>query len=278
VYFIQGKLMKFSLNRIALASIAAVTALTISSCATSPTGRTQVLLFPESQLSEMGVQAFASMKENIKISKVPVQNDYVQCIADSITVHVPKDVFAGEWEVVVFDDPQVNAFALPGGKIGVYTGLLEVAVNQHQVAAVMGHEVGHVIAQHGNERVSSNALIGVGQEVVNAALQANQVANSQLIMSGLGLGFQYGVTMPFGRKHESEADEIGLSLMAKAGFDPQESVSLWKNMAKASGGNAQPEFFSTHPSPATRIEDLQAKMKPALAAYNATTNRPNCKK
>ena len=235
-------------------------------------------LFPESQLNEMGVQAFAGMKENIKISNKAVQNDYVQCIADSITIHVPKDVFDGVWEVVVFDDPQVNAFALPGGKIGVYTGLLDVAINQHQVAAVIGHEVGHVIAHHGNERVSTNTLIGVGQEVVNAALEANQVANSQLIMSGLGLGFQYGVAMPFGRKHESEADEIGLELMAKAGFNPQESVELWKNMAKASGGNTQPEFFSTHPSPATRITDLQANMAPALAAYQNAAKRPNCQK
>jgi predicted Zn-dependent protease len=270
--------MNFTLNRFALASLTVITTLTLSSCATSPTGRKQVLLFPESQLSEMGVQAFAGMKENIKISNKPVQNDYVQCIADSITAHVSKDVFAGVWEVVVFDDPQVNAFALPGGKIGVYTGLLDVAVNQHQVAAVMGHEVGHVIAHHGNERVSQSTLIGIGREAVNVALQTNEVASSQLIMAGLGLGFQYGVTMPYGRKHESEADEIGLELMAKAGFNPQESVELWKNMAKASGGNTQPEFFSTHPSPETRIEDLQANMQAALASYKAAGKRPNCQK
>lgn len=268
--------MNFRLNRIVLASLAITTTLSLVSCATSPTGRSQLLLLPESQLNEMGVQAFSSMKESIKISNKPVQNDYVQCIADSITVHVPKEVFDGVWEVVVFDDPQVNAFALPGGKIGVYTGLLGVAINQHQVAAVIGHEVGHVIAHHGNERVSTNALIGVGQEAVNVALQANNVGNSQLIMSGLGLGLQYGVAMPFSRKHESEADEIGLSLMAKAGFNPAESVELWKNMAQASAGKSQPEFFSTHPSPATRIEDLQAKMQPALAAYTAAAKRPNC--
>ncbi len=270
--------MNFTLKRIALATFIVAATLTIASCATSPTGRSQVLLFPESQLNEMGVQAFSSMKENIKISNKPVQNDYLQCIADSITKHVPKAVFAGEWEVVIFDDPQVNAFALPGGKIGVYTGLLGVAVNQHQVAAVIGHEVGHVIAHHGNERVSQSTLIGIGQEAVNVALQTNQVANSQLVMTGLGLGFQYGLIMPFGRTHESEADEIGLDLMAKAGFNPQESVELWKNMAKASGRNSQPEFFSTHPSPETRIGDLRAKMQVALATYNNAPNRPNCQK
>jgi predicted Zn-dependent protease len=182
--------MNFTLRRIALASATVLTAFVLTACATSPTGRSQILLFPEYQLDEMGIQAFAGMKENIKISTKPVQNNYVQCIANSITQHVPKSVFSGEWEVVVFDDPQVNAFALPGGKIGVYTGLLDVAVNQHQVAAVVGHEVGHVIAHHGNERVSTNALIGAGQQAVSAALQANQVASSQLIMAGLGLGAQ----------------------------------------------------------------------------------------
>lgn len=268
--------MNSRLNPIALATLAIVASLTLVSCATSPTGRSQVLLFPESQLDEMGVQAFSSMKQSIKISNKSIQNDYVQCIADNIAVHVPKSVFDGEWEVVVFDDPQVNAFALPGGKIGVYTGLLDVAVNQHQVAAVIGHEVGHVIAHHGNERVSQSTLIGIGQEAVNVALQTNDVANSQLIMNGLGLGFQYGVVMPFGRTHESEADEIGLDLMAKAGFKPQESVELWKNMAKASGGNSQAEFFSTHPSPETRIDDLQSKMQTALATYKLGMKRPNC--
>ncbi|MBF7072008.1 M48 family metallopeptidase [Glaciecola sp. MH2013] len=265
--------MKFSALKalsFSLASIALV------ACTTSPTGRNQLLLFPESQLSEMGVQAFSGMKSNIKISNKPVQNSYVQCIADSIIKHVPTEVFDGQWEVVVFDDTQLNAFALPGGKIGVYTGLLEVATNQHQVAAVMGHEVGHVIAQHGNERVSQNALIGTGTQIVNQVLQANEVQSSGLIMSGLGLTTQYAVALPFSRTHESEADEIGVELMAKAGFDPRESVQLWKNMSKASGGQSQPEFFSTHPSPQTRIEDLESKMTSAMKYYNAAPERPDC--
>jgi predicted Zn-dependent protease len=249
---------------------------TIVACTTSPTGRNQLLLFPESKLNEMGVQAFAGMKSDIKISDKAVQNDYVQCIADSITAHVSKEVFNGEWEVVVFDDEQVNAFALPGGKIGVYTGLLKVATNQHQVAAVMGHEVGHVIAHHGNERVSHNALIGAGKEVVNQVLQANEVPSSGLIMSGLGITTQYAVALPFSRAHESEADLIGLNLMAKAGFDPKESVQLWKNMSAASGGKTQPELLSTHPNPSTRIEDLQENMASALNTYKASNKRPNC--
>lgn len=264
------------LRRFIMVSSAALLSVALVACTTSPTGRSQLLLFPESQLSEMGVQAFAGMKSDIKISNKAVQNEYVQCIAKSITQHVSKDVFDGEWEVVVFDDAQVNAFALPGGKIGVYTGLLDVAVNQHQVAAVIGHEVGHVIAHHGNERVSQNAVIGTGQQIVNQVLQANEVSNSGLIMSGLGLTTQYAVALPFSRTHESEADEIGLDLMAKAGFDPKQSVELWKNMSKASGGESQAEFFSTHPSPTTRIEDLQSKMDAALVTYKSAVNRPKC--
>jgi predicted Zn-dependent protease len=132
----------------------------LSSCAKSPMGRNQFKLYSSSQLAGMGEQAFAGMKKEQKVSSQPMSNRYVKCIADAITQHVPKSVFSGDWELVVFDSPQINAFALPGGKIGVYTGLIGFTENQHQLAAVIGHEVGHVIAEHGNERMSSSALIG----------------------------------------------------------------------------------------------------------------------
>ena len=148
------------------ASAVMAAALTLTACATSPTGRNQVLLYSESQLAQMGDQAFTGMKEELKISNKAVQNSYVECVANAITAQVPASVFNGQWEVVVFDDEQVNAFALPGGKIGVYTGLLKVAENQHQLAAVIGHEVGHVIAEHGNERMSQSTLINVGSQAV----------------------------------------------------------------------------------------------------------------
>lgn len=249
----------------------------IVGCATSPTGRNQVLLYSDNQLSEMGSQAFSSMKESLNVSSRPIENQYVQCIAAAITRQVPDQVFAGNWEVVVFDDDQVNAFALPGGKIGVYTGLMKVAENQHQLAAVIGHEVGHVIAQHGNERMSQGTLINLGTQAAAQIMAANEVGNSGAIMSAIGLGVQVGVQLPFSRKHESEADVIGLELMAKAGFDPRQSVDLWENMDKASGGQRQPEFMSTHPAPQTRIADLTANMQPAIAVFNQTQNRPICK-
>lgn len=247
-------------------------------CAKSPLGRNQLKLFSSSQLAGMGEQAFDGMKAEQKVSTKVVTNQFVSCVADAITKHVPKSVFAGEWELVVFDDPQVNAFALPGGKIGVYTGLLEVTENQEQLAAVIGHEVGHVIAEHGNERMSSSTLIGIGMEATNVLLETKQIANNNLIMAAIGAGVQVGVQLPFSRTHESEADLIGLDLMAKAGFSPVQSVKLWQNMAKASGDSRQPELLSTHPLPATRIANLEKNMPNAQKQYAAASDHPQCKK
>ena len=255
------------------ASAVMAAALTLTACATSPTGRKQVLLYSESQLAQMGDQAFTGMKEELKISNKAVQNSYVECVANAITAQVPASVFNGQWEVVVFDDEQVNAFALPGGKIGVYTGLLKVAENQHQLAAVIGHEVGHVIAEHGNERMSQSTLINVGSQAVGQVLAANEVPQSGPIMAAIGLGVQ----VPFSRTHESEADVIGLQLMAKSGFDPRQSVNLWQNMDAASSGDRPMELLSTHPAPQTRIDNLQANMPDAYADYQATAYRPNCR-
>ncbi len=264
--------MKFRIT----ASIAAAITLTITACATSPTGRNQVLLFSDQQLNEMGNQAFSGMKEELKISSKPVQNRYVECVADTLTALVPANVYNGQWEVVVFDDEQVNAFALPGGKIGVYTGLLDVAENQHQLAAVIGHEIGHVIAEHGNERMSQSTIINMGTQAVGQVLAANEVSQTGPIMAAIGLGVQVGVQLPFSRTHESEADLIGLALMAQAGFDPRQSVNLWQNMDAASAGQRPPELLSTHPAPDSRISNLQANMNSAMADYQATSRRPNC--
>ena len=178
------------------------------------------------------------------------------------------------WEVVVFDSDQVNAFALPGGKIGVYTGLLKVAVTQDQLATVIGHEIAHVLADHSNERLSQSQIANAGLQLTNIALGSSEYAQYRgATMAALGLGVQYGVLMPYGRTQESEADIVGLELMAKSGFDPNQSVDLWKNMAKASGGAQPPELLSTHPSHGTRIQDLSAKIQ-TLPANNV--KRPNC--
>jgi predicted Zn-dependent protease len=136
--------------------------------------------------------------------------------------------------------------------------------------------VAHVIAQHGNERMSQSTLIGLGQQAVAEILTANEVANTPMIMSALGLGIQFGVALPYSRTHETEADTIGLELMARAGFDPRQSITLWKNMAAANAGQRPPEFLSTHPDPDTRITNLSSKMPQAMTLFNTTTSRPQC--
>ena len=250
--------------------------LTLSACAVSPTGRKQLVFMPESQMVSMGLQSFAQMKQDTARVKDAAINNYVQCVADAITRLPQVQKNSRDWEVVVFDEPTVNAFALPGGRIGVYKGLLMVATTADQLAAVMGHEVGHVLANHGNERVSQNLAIGQSLSLLENWMSANNTAYRQQAMSLLGLGSKFGVLMPFSRLHESEADEIGQILMAKAGFDPRQSVTLWQNMGK-SGGKAPAEFLSTHPSNATRIEKLNAGMGKAMTYYNAAPKKAGCK-
>jgi predicted Zn-dependent protease len=248
----------------------------LASCAKSSTGRNQITLFSSSELDQMGASSFEQMKEKEKMSTDIAVNNYVQCVAKAITINVPKSAHQGEWEVVVFDSEQVNAFALPGGKIGVYTGILKVAENQNQLGAIIGHEVGHVIERHSNERMSSSKISQTGMAVVDTALSAGNVENRNLWMSGLGLGLQYGVLMPYGRTHESEADIVGQDLMAKSGFAPSAAITLWQNMAKLSNA-APPEFMSTHPSNKTRINQLTAHLPKSLTYYKAS-NAPSCKK
>ncbi len=256
----------------------------VLACATSPTGRSQFLLYSDQELAQLGAASFDQQKLDLPVATNANTNRYVDCVASAILEQVdPASVPGGpgEWEVRVFDSEQVNAFALPGRKIGVYRGLLDVAENQSQLAAVIGHEVGHVLARHGNERVSQATVAQLSQAAVAATVASADMSSStgQLIMAGFGLGAQYGVLLPYSRAHETEADIIGLDLMARAGFDPRESVRLWENMAKASGGAGPPEILSTHPSNQSRITKLYAGMAAARATQaeaRAAGRRPTC--
>jgi len=258
--------------------LALVATAVLAGCKTSPTGRTQIAIYSDQQMSEMGTASFADMKKNQPINKDSKTNTYVNCIAEKVIAVLPNEYASQNWEVVVFEDDSANAFALPGGYIGVHTGLLKIATNQDQVATVLGHEVGHVIAEHSNERVSQSSLLSTGMQLGSVALEMGNVQYRNEIMQGLGLGAQYGVVLPFSRSHESEADTIGLDLMAKAGFNPKESVTLWENMSKA-GSGATPEFLSTHPAPTSRINNLQSQMTKALSEQstaNSQGKRPQC--
>ncbi|MDD5273981.1 MAG: M48 family metallopeptidase [Methylovulum sp.] len=243
----------------------------LAACTTSPTGRNQLLVMPEAQIDQMGLQTFSALKTKKPISGNPQANRFAHCIANAITQQT-----GGNWEVVVFQDESLNAFALPGNKIGVYTGLIKlVGGNQNQLAAVIGHEIGHVLAKHSNERASQQMVMQQGMNIIGQTT----LGQNPMTLGLLGLGAQYGVLMPFSRTQESEADVIGQELMAKAGFDPRQSVILWQKMGQASQGKEPAEFMSTHPAHATRIQDLEQHMPQAMSLFQqaqASGRQPHC--
>ena len=234
-------------------------ALAVAACAEAPvTGRNQLILVPESQDAQMGIQAYQQIKQEERVASNPALNQEVQTVGRRIAAVSGEPDW--DWQFTLFDNPEPNAFALPGGKVGVYTGLFKVAQNDAQLAAVLGHEVGHAIARHGAERMSQGILAQLGGVAIGAA------TGSQAYVDLYSQAATLGVILPYSRTQESEADEIGLILMAKAGYDPREAVKLWQNF-EAMGGQRPPEFLSTHPSEGTRIERLQKLMPKALEIY-----------
>ena len=233
--------------------------ITLTACTTSPTGRQQLTLVSDEELNQMGRQAFEQYQQDLPAAGDAAQR-YAQCVATALVEVLPERQRAQDWQIRVFESDQANAFALPGGYMGVNTGLLEIAENQDQLAAVIGHEIGHVIASHANERVSTQSATQLGLSVLGSASGMQGPAGQQM-MGALGLGAQYGILLPFSRRHESEADVIGLQIMADAGFDPRASLALWENMSAA--GNAQPPaWMSTHPSHGQRMGGVVARGGP----------------
>ncbi|MBB3191420.1 M48 family metallopeptidase [Halomonas cerina] len=256
----------------------AVGALSVAlvACTTSPTGRSQLTLMSDEQLDQMGAQAFAQYQKELPTVGGAAYR-YVQCVTEAIVTTLPPQAREGGWQVRVFQDESANAFALPGGYVGVNTGLLAIAENQDQLAAVIGHEIGHVLARHANERASTQSATQIGLSVLSSTAGLEGPGGQQ-VMAALGLGAKYGIMLPFSRRHESEADVIGLQLMAEAGFDPRASVALWQNMG-AAGGGQPPEWMSTHPSHGQRIAGLQAEIPEVLPRYEQARQAgrtPNC--
>lgn len=245
-------------------------------CATSPTGRKQLILLPEDEVAALGVTAFEEMKQEQPLSSDAALSQYVNCVAGAVLAG-NRDRVSGAWEIRVFASEQVNAFALPGRKIGIYEGMAKFADTPAQLAAVIGHEIGHVLAQHGNERMSE-AMAAQGALSLLEAYEGGG-ENKELLLGALGLGYQYGRAMPHSRTQETEADEIGLVLMAKAGYDPQDAVALWRKMAQR--GDAGPEFLSTHPAPENRAKALteqQSEVQPLFSRARAAGRNPTCAK
>jgi len=258
---------------------ALVTALALGACSTSPTGRQQLVLKSDAELEIEGTRQFRNLQEQAPLVKNGATIDYIACVADAIVAEVEgygEDLY---WEMAIIDTPTINAHVLPGGKMVVNSGILQVAENQHQLAAVLGHEVAHVTARHANERASRATVAGFGVEVAAILLGGGYYNQTQGAYQALSTGAALGIMNPFSRKQETEADVIGLEYMAKAGFDPRESVTLWKNM-NAKNTTKIPEYMSTHPSGETRIENLVARWPVALEYYNdaqAQGKVPDCK-
>ena len=269
------------MNMKAMSTLALALLLTVA-CATTLTGRKQLALIDDEQMDALGAAAFSDLKEQAELERSPEVVDYVACVSNHIVEVVPKGGAApedGNWEIAVFEDSSPNAFALPGGKIGVHTGMLGVATTPGQLAAVIGHEIGHVLLRHGNERLSQTI-------VAQSVLEAGSIALGQMtpeyrdaIVGGLGVGAQYGVLLPFSRKHENEADAVGQRFMAQAGFNPAEAVTLWQKMSELSDSGQPPEWMSTHPAHETRIERLRDNLPLATELYleaRAAGKDPQC--
>ena len=256
----------------------------VSGCETNPyTGRSQLLMTSVSEEMQLGAQAYSQVKNDPKLrqSQDPREIEPVKRIAARIIEAAKRSKYAEmaqqfQWEVTVIkDDKTANAFALPGGKMAVYTGIFPMARTEAGLAAVMGHEVVHALARHGAERMSQGQLTNAGLQIVGAAAGTTGGGGvlGQAAMAALGVGAQVGVLLPFSRKHESEADYVGILLAADAGYDPREAVALWERMGQMSGG-APSEFLSTHPSHETRITQLKKWMPEAMAIYQTRPPAP----
>ena len=274
----MDKFAKFLQSGFALVMAVGLTGL--AGCETNPyTGRSQLLMTSVNQEMRMGAQAYSQVKNDPKMhqSQDPREIEPVRRVAARIIEAAKRSKYAEmanqfQWEVTVIkDDKTMNAFALPGGKIAVYTGIFPVAKTEGGLAAVLGHEVTHALARHGAERMSQGQLTNAALQVLGTATGAagGNAMLGQAAMAALGAGAQVGVLLPFSRKHESEADYIGILLAADAGYDPRESIHLWERMEQMSGGKGPSEFLSTHPGHETRIEQLKKWMPEAMALYQA---------
>lgn len=242
---------------------AIVIALAGCATATSSTGRKQYVGgVSEQQLNQLGAQAFVEAKNKGPLSNDAKQNAYVRCVVSALVRQLPPQAQGVAWETAVFADKEPNAFALPGGKVGVNTGIFTVAKNQNQLAAVLAHEIGHVVERHHDERITRQ----MGASGFVQAIGALAGDYGALATQGGGLLAQTGFLLPGSRVQESEADVVGQRLMAEAGFDPGQAVDLWQNMIAASSGR-QPEWLSTHPNPQSRIQELRSRAGTLMPVY-----------
>lgn len=251
----------------------------LAGCATVPmTGRSGLSLVSDGQMTSLGAQQYSETIKKAKLSQNVEQVRMVRRVGERIARASEAflresgrgaDISSYSWEFnLIEDDKTVNAWCMPGGKVAVYTGLLPITRDETGLAVVMGHEVAHAIAKHGNERMSQSLLAQLGGVGLSIALAQKPQATQELYMAAYGATTSVGFMLPYSRLHESEADRIGLSLMARAGYDPRAAVPLWERMAAAGGGRSL-EILSTHPAPASRITSIQGYLPEALVHYRA---------
>ena len=254
----------------AISGLAGVLAVVLFACQKVPiTGRQQLILLSASEENRMGITAYKQIIKDEKLSKNRRINAMVKRVGRRIAKVANRPDF--KWEFRVIEKDIANAFALPGGKVAVYTGILKYTQTETGLAVVMSHEVAHALARHGGERVSRSMIAQLGLTAVQVGLRTNDPA----IMQGIALAYGVGVDLPFSRGQESEADHIGLILMAKAGYNPKQAIPFWQRMEAGKKGQAPPEFLSTHPSGDTRITQIKQWLPEALRHYTQKGDRKN---
>jgi predicted Zn-dependent protease len=263
-----------------LLGLALILAMGACATTTSPTGRTQYVgAVSQAQLNQLGAQAFAEAKAKTPQSKDARQVAYVRCVVSALVRELPAQWQATGWDTAVFVDKEPNAFALPGGKVGVNTGIFTVARNQDQLAAVIAHEIGHVISHHHDERITRQMQTQTGLSLISALLGARYGEGAAQTATQVGGAAAQGLfLLPNSRTQESEADVVGQQLMAKAGFDPRQAQALWQNMI-AAGGERPPEWLSTHPDPQARLGELASRASGLMPVYEqarAAGRSPKC--
>jgi len=236
--------------------LGAATAPVLAGCDQLP-----VDLVPDGVVEQMGLEGWQRIRQQVPLSQDASLQSALQRIGEQLLAAAGED--PARWEMRVFASPDINAFALPGGKIGVFEGMFRVAANEHQLAAVVGHEIGHNQAEHAKARMTASVAKDWGLRLISIVLQLGDVEYAAEIAAALGIGAEYGLFLPYSRRQELEADRLGLFTMARSGFDPREAVSLWRRMDQ-SGGSRLPEFLGTHPAPEARIEAIEAMLPEVL--------------
>jgi predicted Zn-dependent protease len=252
---------RFGYKRLWLHLLIITAALSWTGCSTVPvTGRTQMNFIPAGEEIQLGLSAFEQMKKETPINRDPVLNTLVQRVGKRIAAVAAPDLPNAQWEFVVFQSKEANAFCLPGGKVGVYTGILPITKDEDGLATVIGHEVAHAAARHGAERMSQAILLQTGGEALGAALSSKSPRAQAMTATAYGLGSQLAVALPHSRLQESEADQVGLVYMARAGYRPETAIGFWERFAEFNrrSGSQTPWFLRTHPMDETRIQNLKA--------------------